>query len=103
MAFTHCVFFTFKDGTPAGAIGAQVADAHELLGQIPTVRRVESGPRDETIAREVSMTDFGLGLLVLFDNRAGYDVYADHPLHLAYIDRHKANWAAVRVADFTAD
>ncbi|HPD31021.1 MAG TPA: Dabb family protein [Phycisphaerae bacterium] len=100
MAYVHCVFFTLKPGTPQSQIDAQVVGGRELLARIPTVRRLETGRRDETMCREVSVTDFDLGLVILFDDKAGHDVYADHPLHLEYIKRHKARWARIRVFDY---
>jgi len=53
--------------------------------------------------REVSVTDFDLGLVVLFDNKAGHDVYADHPLHLEYIKRHRQHWERIRVFDYLSE
>lgn len=100
MTYVHCVFFTLKPGTPQSEIDAQVVSGRELLARIPTVRRLETGRRDETMNREVSVTDFDLGLVVLFDNKAGHDVYADHPLHLEYIKRHKPHWEKIRGFDY---
>ncbi len=100
MTYVHCVFFTFKPGTAKSEIDAQIASGRELLAKVPTVRRLETGHRDETMNRDVSVTDFDLGLVVLFDDRAGHDVYANHPLHLEYINRHKPHWAGVRVFDY---
>ncbi|MDM8008214.1 MAG: Dabb family protein [Phycisphaerae bacterium] len=99
MAYVHCVFFTLKPDTPESEIDAQIAGGQELLAGIPTVRRLETGRRDETMNRDVSVTDFDLGLVVLFDDKAGHDVYADHPLHLEYIKRYKPQWAGIRVFD----
>jgi len=103
MTYVHCVFFTLKPGTAKPEIDAQVAGGQELLANIPTVRHLETGRRDETMSRDVSVTDFDLGLVVLFDNKAGHDVYADHPLHLEYIKRHKAHWARIRVFDYLSE
>lgn len=100
MTYVHCVFFTLKPGTPKSEIDAQIASGHELLAKVPTVRRLEHGRRDESMNRDVSDTLFDLGLVVFFDDRAGHDVYATHPLHLEYINRHKPIWAKVRVFDY---
>ena len=100
MTYVHCVFFTIKEGTPASAVDAQIADGTSLLGQIPTVRELKTGRRDETVNREVSVTDYEIGLMVLFNDKADSEVYADHPLHLEYIAKNKANWTQVRVCDF---
>lgn len=99
MRYVHCVYFTCKPDTPAAAIDAQIVDAGELLGKIPTVQLVRSGRRDEAMQREVSDREFHIGLVVICDNKADYEVYAEHPLHMDYIARHKANWAKIRVFD----
>ena len=103
MTYVHCVFFACKAGTPAAEIDAQVADARAILARIPTVREIESGQRDETVNRDVSVTDYEIGLVVFFDDKPGYDVYSDHPLHLEYIGKHKDKWTGVRVFDYVAD
>ena len=103
MAYIHCVFFTFKPRTPPAEIEAQIASGRELLAKVPTVARLETGHRDETMNRDVSVTDFELGLVVFFDDKAGHDVYATHPLHMEYISRHKACWTRVRVFDYVSE
>jgi hypothetical protein len=102
MKYVHCVFFTCKPGTPAEAIEAQIADGQELLAKIPTVRLLDTGRRDANMQRAVSVTDFEIGLVVMCDNKPDYMVYADHPLHVEYIARHKAIWDRVRVHDYEA-
>ncbi len=102
MRYIHVVCFTLKPGTPDDRLRAQIADADALLAGIPTVRMVRSGPRDQTMQRPVSVTDFDIGLVVVFDDKAGYEVYADHPLHLEYVQRHRDGWSRVAVIDFQA-
>lgn len=102
MNYVHCVFFTCHPHTPAADVDAQIADAQSLLAGIPTVRLVRSGRRDTTMQRDVNVTDYEIGLTVLFDDKAGLQVYADHPLHVDYVARHKKNWQSIRVYDFEA-
>jgi hypothetical protein len=96
----HAVFFTMKPDAPAGAAASLVADGYQLLARIPTVRRIESGLRDPRFDREYNDQEFTVGLVVYFDDKEGHDVYQDHPLHIEYVEKHKANWAGVRVYDF---
>ena len=103
MNYVHSVFFTCKAGTPARAINAQIADGQELLAKIPTVRMLRTGQRDANMLREVSMTDFDIGLVVICDDKAAYQVYADHPLHMEYLNRHKQIWERVRVCDYICE
>ncbi|HQE26679.1 MAG TPA: Dabb family protein [Phycisphaerae bacterium] len=102
MKYVHCVFFSCKPETADADIEAQIADAQNLLGHIPTVRLVRSGRRDATMQRDVNVKDYDIGLTVLFDDKAGLQTYADHPLHLEYVGKYKQNWAAFRVFDLTA-
>lgn len=102
MSYVHNVYFAFRPDASDRDFEAQIADANELRAKIPTVRLVLSGRRDATVQRDVSLTDFDLGLTVHFDNRAGLDTYSDHPLHLEFVNRHKGNWSSVRVCDFDA-
>lgn len=101
-SFVHAVFFEMKPDTPDAEIDSLIADAGNLLAKIPTVRKIDSGRRDERMQRDVNDKTFTVGLVVYFDDKAGHDVYATHPLHLEYIEKHKAHWAGVRVFDYIA-
>lgn len=100
--FVHAVFFNLKPGTPDSAIESQIADAYTLLAKVPSVRKIDSGRRDARMAREVNDKTFVIGLVVYFDDKAGHDIYADHPLHQDYITRNQAIWESVRVFDYVA-
>ena len=102
MTYVHTVCFTCKPGTSPAAMDAQIADATALLGRIPTVKLIHSGRRDVEQQRTVSVTDWEIGLVVICDDKPGYQVYADHQLHLDYIARHNKIWDRVRVFDFQA-
>lgn len=100
--FVHAVFFTFKEGTPEAEIDSLIADAEQLLAKIPSVRKIDSGRRDVRMDRDVNDKTFTVGLVVYFDDKEGHDVYSAHPLHLQYVEKHKAHWAGVKVFDFVA-
>lgn len=102
MKYVHSVYFSCRPDTPAAQIDAQVDDARNLLGRIPSVRLVRSGRRDPAMQRDVNVTDFDIGLTVLFDDAAGLKLYADHPLHLEYVGKYKPNWQGIRVLDYEA-
>lgn len=101
--YVHAVFFSFKEGTPHAEREALVADSIEQLSKIPSVRKIDSGPRDLQADRDVNVTDFDIGLVVYFDDKAGYDLYEKHPIHEEYVQKHRTNWAKVRVFDFIAE
>ena len=100
--YVHAVFFTAKPDTPAGEIDALIQDGHDLLAKIPCVRRLQTGRRDPAAVREFNDKEYTVGLLVLFDDKQGYDEYEAHPLHQQYVEKHKPHWADVRVCDFVA-
>lgn len=99
--FVHTVYFWLKPGSPAGAAERLTADCRAILGEIPTVRRLWAGPPAQT-PRDVVDNSYACGLTVIFDDRAGHDVYQDHPLHLEFIERNKEHWARVQVYDHVA-
>jgi len=97
--YIHVVLFTFRPDTPEPEIEAMIRDASRLAA-IPTVRQLHCGRREDTIRRPVSDTSFHVGLLVCFDDRRGFDTYAAHPDHTAFVARYKPLWDNIRVCDF---
>jgi hypothetical protein len=95
----HTVYFWLKPGTSTAERDRLVADCRELLGAIPSVRKLYAGPPAATEQRGVVDGSFGVGLTVLFDDLAGHDVYQPHPLHEKFIERNKAIWDRVVVYD----
>jgi hypothetical protein len=96
----HAVYFYLKEDAPADAADKLIDDAHEFLKPIATVRsfwvgRPAPGPKSEVVK-----SDYQVGLLITFDDRAAYQTYADHPLHLKFVERHKKNFKSVSVYDF---
>ncbi|MBI5832044.1 MAG: Dabb family protein [Armatimonadetes bacterium] len=97
--FIHTVYFWLNDDAPAGAAEQIVADCREYLAKIESVRQLWAGLPAMT-PRDVVDNSYGVGLTVVFDDAAGHDVYAPHPLHNEFIARNKASWARVQVYDF---
>lgn len=97
--FIHTVYFYMADDAPADAADHIVTDCREILGKIDSVRQIWAGKPAMT-PRDVVDNSYGVGLTVVFDDAAGHDVYAPHPLHNEFIARNKAFWARVQVYDF---
>ena len=97
--FVHNVFFYLKDGTPDATRDAIAQDARTQLAKIPGVRHVWAGA-PAMIERDVIDNTYGVGLTVVFDDRAGHDVYQAHPLHKQFVDRNKPHWTKIKVYDF---
>ena len=92
--FTHIVLMKFKDRSPE-----QIAKARDLIlsmeDKIDTLREM-------IIEADVLKTErsYDLGLITRFDDRAGYDVYATHPVHLPVLAQIGEWLDSVAVVDF---
>jgi hypothetical protein len=98
--FSHTVFFWAKPGADEKARLQLETDCRELLTGIPTVRKLVAGT-PAMVDRPVVDNSYTVGLTVLFEDRAGHDVYQTHPLHLKFLERNKETWERVQVYDFT--
>jgi hypothetical protein len=87
---THIVFLKFPDQAIAAEVRRRLL---AMDGHIPTLRSIEVGL---DITR--SGRSWDLALLTRFDDQAGLDAYAVHPVHkevLAFIGEHVLEVAAV--------
>lgn len=98
--YVHAVIFYLKKDAPKDEAKALIADASELLAKIPTVRLVKAGVPADKATPKVAVTDYQVGLLVLFDNYDGLKTYLDHPLHTKYVEKHEKHIDKVLVYDF---
>jgi hypothetical protein len=87
-SFVHMVIFHLKKDAPANEVEALIADAHEMLGAIPSVRDLKVGRPAEKGTPDFAKKDFQVGLYVLFDDPAGLETYLKHPMHLKYVEKH---------------
>jgi hypothetical protein len=95
----HVVIFQLKKDADADAAQSLIADSHEMLEKIPTVRGLKVGrPTEKKEAN--SAKDFQVGLLVMFDDQEGLKTYADHEEHQKFIKKHLKDWDKVVVYDF---
>jgi hypothetical protein len=98
--YVHCVVFYLKKDAPKDEGKALISDAFELLAKIPSVRLIKAGLPAQMATPKVAVSDYQVGLLVLFDNYDGLKLYLDHPLHTKYVDRHEKHLEKVLVYDF---
>lgn len=70
----------------------------ELLS-IEAIHKYEIGIPGATEAREVTDHSFGYTIFSWFLTLDDYDIYADHPIHLEFIDEFNHLWADVKVYD----
>ena len=96
--FVHVVIFHLKPDAGAEAAEGLIADAHEMLAKIPTVREVCAGkPAPKT---GIAKSDYEVGLLVRFDDLEGLKTYEKHPLHVGYVKKHGKNIQLDKIAVF---
>jgi hypothetical protein len=98
-AFSHVVFFKLKPDAPAGSTEALLADCHDVLAKIPSVRSLRAG-RPAEKAEAISIKDFHVGLSVWFDDYDGLKEYLDHPQHKKFVEKHGKAFDKVLVYDF---
>lgn len=89
--YVHAVIFTLKKDAPANEAEAIIADCHELLEKISSVRHLWAGRPAEKATPKVAKKDYQVGLLVIFDDADGLQKYLDDPLHLKFLDKHGAH------------
>jgi len=99
--FVHVVLFGLPEDAAANAADELITDIDALLRDLPTIRHIERGKRADTATRPVVMTDYDVGLLVTFEDKAGLDAYAIHPDHVTFVTKWGPQ-ATIRVMDFAA-
>ncbi|HLN28478.1 MAG TPA: Dabb family protein [Gemmataceae bacterium] len=86
--YVHVVVFYLNKDAPKEEADALVADAHELLQGIPTVRELRAGKPADMASPGLSKKDYAAALCVLFDDADGLNTYLKHPMHLKYVEKH---------------
>jgi len=95
----HSVYFWLKDTATKEDAATIVTDLKEMLGKLECVKQLDAGTPAPKGGGPVD-DSYGVGLVVQFANQAAYDTYAKHPQHLAFIEKHKAQWQKVVIYDF---
>ncbi len=97
--YVHVVIFTIKKDAPEGTADKVIADCHELLGKIETVREIRAGkPADK--ATDIAKKDYQVGLTVFFDDYDGLKTYIDHKFHKEFLERNRKYFETPTVYDF---
>lgn len=78
---------------------AQFEDGLRELLSIEEIYKSEIGTPGSTPDREVTDHSFGYSIFTWFETMDDYDVYAEHPVHLDFIDEYNHLWAEVKVYD----
>jgi heme-degrading monooxygenase HmoA len=94
----HNVYFSLKDRSDS-AVQTLVAACKKYLAKRPGVVFFACGTLEKELNRPVNDRDFDVALHVIFDSKASHDAYQVAPLHNAFVEENKENWAKVRVFD----
>lgn len=94
----HNVYFTLNNASTE-AKQTMIADCKAFVTEIPDIVFSAAGDLVEDMNRPVNDRDFDVHLLVVLKDRAALDVYAVASSHVAFIEKHKANWKQIRVFD----
>jgi hypothetical protein len=95
--YIHTVIFYLNADAPSGAADEILADCHEMLAKIPTVRVLKAGRSAEDVSPPTKK-DYAVGLTVFFDDAAGLKTYVAHPLHLKFIGKYRKNLDITKLA-----
>ncbi|SMO85769.1 Dabb family protein [Gracilimonas mengyeensis] len=94
----HTVYFYLNEDV-TDEEKAAFKEGLEKLMSIEEIHRYHIGVPASTTEREVTDHSFGYSIFVWFSSMEDYDVYADHPIHLEFIDDYSNLWADVKVYD----
>lgn len=90
---THVVLFKFPDPAAAQTAADKLA---AMEGRVETLRAIEVGVDISKSARS-----FDVALITRFDDQAGLEAYAVHPVHLEVVAYIKAHAEKSIVVDFS--
>ncbi|MEX2381805.1 MAG: Dabb family protein [Opitutales bacterium] len=94
----HNVYFYFTENVTDEEKAEFEEGLKELLS-IDEVHKYQIGIPGATEDRDVTDHTFGYAIFSWFQTMEDYDVYADHPVHLDFIDEFSHLWADVKVYD----
>lgn len=94
----HMVYFYLKEDVTAEE-KEQFEEGLKTLLEIEEVYNYQIGIPGPTEERDVTDHSFGYSFSSWFENMEDYKVYAEHPVHLEFIDEYDDLWAEVRVYD----
>jgi hypothetical protein len=89
--YVHTVIFTMKKDAPKEAEAELIADCHEMLAKIPSVRELRAGRPASKGTPELARKDFSVALTICFDDYDGLMAYDKHELHQKFVKKHLPN------------
>jgi len=86
--FVHTVIFTLKKDAPKDEEEQMIADCHDMLGKIPSVKHLRAGRPAEKGTPRFEKKDYNVALTVIFDDYDGLTAYDKSEQHQAFIKKH---------------
>lgn len=94
----HTVYFYLNDDV-TDEERQEFEEGLEGLVSIDEVYKSEIGVPADTPEREVTDHSFGYSIFTWFETMEDYEVYAEHPDHMDFIEQFEGLWADVKVYD----
>lgn len=97
-ALSHHVFFWLKNpGSKADT--AELIAGIKTLEQIEGIRAIQIAVPASTESRDVIDSSYAVSELLFFDTVEAEQIYQNHPIHHAFIDKCSHLWSKVVVYD----
>ncbi|SMO45949.1 Stress responsive A/B Barrel Domain [Fodinibius sediminis] len=94
----HTVYFYLNDDvTPEEQ--EQFESGLKKLLAIDEIHKAELGVPAQTPERDVTDHSFGYSIFAWFETMEDYEIYAEHPVHMEFIEKYSDLWSEVRVYD----
>lgn len=94
----HTVYFYLNEDATQEEIEKFEEGLRELL-RIAEIHQSELGVPGKTEEREVTDHGFAYSIFTWFKTMEDYNIYAEHPNHIKFIDKYSHLWADVKVYD----
>jgi len=95
----HSVFFTLKDHSPEARAEFVKSCQKYLTGHEGAVSVSFGTIAEDVVEPDVSVRDFDVALLVVFENKEAGQKYLVAPRHLQFVKENREKFAKVRVFD----
>ncbi|ADR20534.1 hypothetical protein MATR_18430 [Marivirga tractuosa] len=94
----HNVYFYLNDSI-SNSDRKEFEKGLQKLLSIDAIHKSEVGLTADTKPREVTDHDFDYSLFIWFKSKDNYEIYAEHPDHMEFIENYQSLWEAVKVYD----
>ncbi len=95
----HNVYFWLKDGVSEAEKRGFELGLKDLVHGVPEIHLAHIGKPAKTKDRDVVDHSFAYSLFIQFRTIADHDVYQDHRVHKAFVEKYSLLWDRVTVYD----